>query len=293
MRDPYICVAHPAAFPLWPEGRGLHAAILMNNLYRELAPVSDAAWADIEEEARRTFEQHVAARRVVDLSDPEGPRLASVNTGHLSEIEAPGDGVIAHLREARPLVRLRVPFMVSRQDVDDVERGAQDADWQPVKDAAKKIAFAEDRAVFEGYPAAGIAGIRKSASNPALTLPAEARDYPNVVSQAVSSLRLVGVGGPFSLLLSADAYTMVSETSDHGYPIREHLARVIDGEIIWAPAIDGAFLLSARGGDFELRLGQDLSIGYLTHDADTVQLYFQESLTFLVYTAEASVALTA
>ncbi len=265
----------------------------MNNLHRELAPISDAAWASIEEEARRTFEQNVAARRVVDLSGPDGPGLASVGTGHLSDIEAPADGVIARLRTAQPLVELRAPFTVSRQDVDDVERGAQDSDWQPVKDAAKQIGFAEDRAVFEGYPAAGIAGVRQGSSNPALTLPAEARDYPNVVSQAVTALRLAGVGGPFSLLLSADAYTLVSETSDHGYPIREHLARVIDGEIVWAPAIDGAFLLSARGGDFELRLGQDLSIGYLSHDADTVQLYFQETLTFLVYTAEASVALGA
>ena len=265
----------------------------MNNLHRELAPISDAAWASIEEEARRTFEQNVAARRVVDLTGPDGPVLASVGTGHLSDIEASADGVIARLRTAQPLVELRVPFTVSRQDVDDVERGAQDSDWQPVKDAAKQIGFAEDRAVFEGYPAAGIAGVRKGSSNPALTLPAEARDYPNVVSQAVTALRLAGVGGPFSLLLSAEAYTLVSETSDHGYPIREHLARVIDGEIVWAPAIDGAFLLSARGGDFELRLGQDLSIGYLSHDANTVQLYFQETLTFLVYTAEASVALGA
>ena len=265
----------------------------MNNLYRELAPISDAAWASIEEEARRTFGQHVAARRVADLTGPEGPGLASVGTGHLSDIDAPADGVIAQLRTAQQLVQLRVPFTVNRQDVDDVERGAQDSDWQPVKDAAKKIAFAEDRAVFEGYPAAGITGIRASSSNPALALPAEARDYPNVVARAVSSLRLAGVGGPFSLLLSADAYTMVSETTDHGYPIRNHVARVLDGEIIWAPAIDGAFLLSGRGGDFELRLGQDLSIGYLAHDAGAVQLYFQESLTFLVYTAEASVALGA
>jgi len=263
----------------------------MNNLHRELAPISDAAWASIEEEARRTFGQHVAARRVVDLTGPEGPGLASVGTGHLTGIGAPADGVIAQLRTAQQLVQLRAPFTVGRQDVDDVERGAQDSDWQPVKDAAKKIGFAEDRAVFRGYQAAGIAGIGASSSNPALSLPSEARDYPNVVAQAVSSLRLAGVGGPYSLVLSAGAYTMVSETSDHGYPVREHLARVIDGEIIWAPAIDGAFLLSARGGDFELRLGQDLSIGYLAHDAGTVQLYFQESLTFLVYTAEASVAL--
>jgi uncharacterized linocin/CFP29 family protein len=134
--------------------------------------------------------------------------------------------------------------------------------------------------------------VRQSSSNPVLTLPAAAASYPDVVSQAVSALRLAGVGGPFALLLSAGAYTMVSETTEHGYPIREHLNHVIDGDIIWAPAIDGAFLLSARGGDYELRLGQDLSIGYLSHDASTVDLYFTESLTFLAYTAEASVALS-
>ena len=267
----------------------------MNNLHRELAPVSDAAWADIEAEARRTFEQNVAGRRVVDVTGPDGPALASVSTGHLTQIEPPGGGagIQAWQRTAQQLVQLRMPFTVSRLDVDDVERGAQDPDWQPVKDAARQIAFAEDRAIFGGYPAAGITGIQASTSNPVLALPAEAREYPTVVSQAVSALRLAGVGGPYSLLLSAPAYTMVSETSDHGYPIREHLARVVDGEIIWAPAIDGAFLLSGRGGDYELRLGQDLSIGYLSHDPEYVQLYFQESLTFLTYTAEASVALTA
>jgi uncharacterized linocin/CFP29 family protein len=268
----------------------------MNNLHRELAPVSDAAWASIEDEARRTFEQNVAGRRVVDVTGPDGPTLASVGTGHIAEIEPPdGDaaGITAWLRGAQQVVQLRVPFTLSRLDVDNVERGAQDSDWQPVKDAVRQIAFAEDRAIFEGYPAAGITGVRRSTSNSILTLPAEAREYPTVVSQAVSALRLAGVSGPYSLLLSAPAYTTVSETSDHGYPIREHLARVVDGEIIWAPAIDGAFVLTGRGGDFELRLGQDLSIGYLSHDAEHVQLYFQESLTFLVYTTEASVALNA
>ncbi|HEY1627124.1 MAG TPA: family 1 encapsulin nanocompartment shell protein [Streptosporangiaceae bacterium] len=264
----------------------------MNNLHRELAPVSDAAWASIEEEARRTFTSHVAARRVVDVRGPEGVSFAGVGTGHLAGITAPADGVSARLRSVQQIVELRVPFRLNREDIDDVERGAEDPDWQPVKDAARKIAFAEDRAIFEGYPAAGITGVRAASSNPSLALPASAQDYPDVVSKAVSALRLAGVGGPFSLLLSADAYTMVSETADHGYPVRDHLAHVVDGEIIWAPAIDGAFVLSGRGGDYELRLGQDLSIGYLSHDADTVELYFTESLTFLAYTAEASVALT-
>src|SRR6202167_2561922 len=257
----------------------------MNNLYRELAPITDSAWASIEEEARRTFGRHVAARRVVDVKGPDGSTLAGVNTGHLGEIDPPADGVIARLRTVAPLVQLRVPFTVNRRDVDDVERGAQDSDWQPVKDAAKKIAFAEDRAVFEGYQAAGIAGVRASSSNPALTLPATAREYPDAVSQAVSALRLAGVDGPYSLLLSADAYTAVSETSDHGYPLRHHLARLVDGEIIWAPAIAGAVVLTGRGGDFELHLGQELSIGYLSHDASHVELYFTESFTFSAYTS--------
>jgi uncharacterized linocin/CFP29 family protein len=265
----------------------------MNNLHRELAPISEAAWADLEEEARRTFKLHLAGRRVVDVEGPAGLTLSAVGTGHLSAIEPPSEGVIAHARRSQQMVELRVPFTVERQAVDDVDRGAKDADWQPVKDAARKIAFAEDHAVFEGYGAAGIAGIRETSSNPALALPAEVRDYPNVVSQALGALRLAGVSGPYSLLLSADAYTAVNETSDHGYPILEHLARVVDGDIIWAPAIDGAFVLSARGGDYELHLGQDLSIGYSSHDATSIELYFQESLTFLMYTSEAAVALSA
>jgi uncharacterized linocin/CFP29 family protein len=265
----------------------------MNNLYRELAPITDEAWEEIETEATRTFKRHVAGRRVVDVSEPGGPVTAAISTGHLLDVASPGDGVTAHLRESKPLVRLRVPFTIARTDIDDVERGSQDSDWDPVKEAAKQLAFAEDRAIFEGYAAASIEGMRSSSSNPPLTLPSDPAEIPDVISQALSELRLAGVDGPYCVLLSADVYTQVSETTAYGYPIREHLSRLIDGEIIWAPAIDGAFVLSTRGGDFDLQLGTDVSIGYLSHDADTVQLYLQETLTFLAYTAEASVALTA
>jgi len=182
---------------------------------------------------------------------------------------------------------------VNRVDIDEVERGSQDSDWDPVKEAAKKLAFIEDRAIFEGYEAAQIGGIRKCSSNAALALPDDPREIPDVIAQALSELRLAGVDGPYSVLLSADIYTLVSESTAHGYPIREHINRLVDGDIIWAQAIDGAFVLSTRGGDFDLRLGTDVSIGYLSHDANTVQLYLRETMTFLCYTAEASVALSA
>ncbi|GAB4589173.1 family 1 encapsulin nanocompartment shell protein [Nocardia sp. IFM 10818] len=265
----------------------------MNNLHRELAPITSEAWAAIEEEATRTFKRHIAGRRVVDVSGPHGADFNAVGLGRTEIIASPGEGVQASRRVVVPLVELRVPFILSRQELDNVERGARDTDLDAVKDAAKKIAFAEDRAIFEGYPAAGITGIRAATNCEPVKLPGDPRLTPEAVAQALSKLRLAGVDGPYSVLLSADLYTAVSETSDHGHPIRTHIERLIDGDIIWAPAIDGAFVLSTRGGDFDLQIGQDLSIGYLAHDAEQVQLYFQESLTFLVYTAEAAVPLEA
>src|SRR6202522_2103573 len=238
----------------------------MNNLHRELAPISDAAWAQIEEEAKRTLKRYLAGRRVVDVEGPGGADLSAIGTGHLKVIDPPGEGVLARQREVKPLVELRVAFDLDREQIDDVERGSNDSDWQPAKDAAQTIAYAEDRAIFEGYAAAGIEGIRQGTSNPIMTLPADVRQYPNAIAQALSQLRGVGVNGPYTVLLGADAYTALAETSDHGYPVLEHVQRLVPGEIIWAPAIAGAFVLSTRCGDFQLHIGEDVSIGYSGHN---------------------------
>jgi uncharacterized linocin/CFP29 family protein len=263
----------------------------MNNLHRELAPISDAAWAQIEEETSRTLKRYLAGRRVVDVHGPEGTGLSAVGTGHLRMIAAPREGVVAMQREVNALVELRVPFELDRQAIDDVERGANDSDWQPAKEAARQIAFAEDGAVFEGYAAAGIGGIRHGTTNPTMTLPTDVREYPQAIAQGLGQLRLVGVNGPYTVLLGAKAYTALAETSDHGYPVLEHVKRLVNDKIIWAPAIAGAFVLTARGGDFDLHVGQDFSIGYSSHTDAAVRLYLQETFTFLLLTSEAAVAL--
>jgi uncharacterized linocin/CFP29 family protein len=263
----------------------------MNNLHRELAPISDVAWAQISEETSRTLKSYLAGRRVVDVQGPGGVALSAVGTGHLHNIAAPGDGIVARQREVKALVELRVPFELDRQMIDDVERGANDSDWQPAKDAARRIAFAEDGAIFEGYAAGGIQGIRQGTSNPIITLPTDVRNYPDAIAQALSQLRLVGVNGPYSVLFGADAYTAVAEGRDYGYPVLEHVRRLVNGEIIWAPAITGAVVLTTRGGDFDLHIGQDISIGYSNHTDAAVRLYLQETFTFLLLTTEAAVAL--
>ncbi len=264
----------------------------MNNLHRELAPISGAAWAQIEEEASRTLKRHLAGRRVVDVIGPKGIDYSAVGTGHTKRIQSPSDGVQSVQREVKALVELRVPFELTRQAIDDVERGASDSDWEPLKDAARKLAFAEDRAIFDGYSAAGIQGIRPGCSNSAMALPASVKNYPEAVAQAVSQLRLAGCEGPYAVVLGAGAYSAATGGSDDGYTIIHHLERVADGGILWAPAIEGGLVLTTRGGDFALDVGQDISIGYASHSSTSVELYFVESFTFRLLTTEAAVALT-
>src|ERR1700693_74642 len=97
----------------------------MNNLHRELAPISDGAWAQIEEEAQRTLKRYLAGRRVVDVKGPGGVMLSAVGTGHLSDLAAPGDGIIARQRQVKALVELRAPFQLDRQAIRDVGCGGK------------------------------------------------------------------------------------------------------------------------------------------------------------------------
>ena len=210
----------------------------------------------------------------------------------MRDIDAPHDGVLARQRQVAPLIEFRVPFRLTRQAVDDVERGAQDSDWQPVKDAARQIAFAEDRAIFEGYPAGGIAGIRRGGQQPAGDAARRRDRLPGWRSPRPCATCGWLASTARTRWCSAPTRTPPSaRPRDHGYPVYEHIKRLISGEIIWAPAIEGAFVLTTRGGDFALHLGQDVSIGYLGHDAASIELYLQETLTFLVATSEAAVAL--
>ena len=264
----------------------------MNNLHRELAPISSAAWEDLGEEVARTFRGRVAARRTVDVPEARGTEFSALTTGHLTEKPCDVDGVRARMREVLPVLELRAPFTLQRSEVDSVARGATDADWGPAQDAAAAIARAEDRAAFLGDKESGIQGMLPASTNDPIAMPDDLRDLPAAVAAGVTALRLAEVQGPFDLLLSADLFTKVSETTDHGSPIYDHIKRELkDGSIIWAPALDGALLLSVRGGDFELQLGPDLSIGYLSHDAETIDLYLQETFTFRVSTPEASIAI--
>jgi uncharacterized linocin/CFP29 family protein len=265
----------------------------MSHLLREQAPITDAGWELLDSEARERLSPALAARKLVDFAGPHGWEHSARNIGRTGELsDVPEEGVTAGKRRVLTLVELRAHFSVARTELDDAERGAEDVDLDELDEAAGRIARAENAAVFHGWDAAGIEGIIESAAQERIALGEDCELYPRHAAKAVDALREVGVDGPYGLALGPDAHTRVLETSEHGgYPLLQHLREILGGPIVWAPAVDGGAVLSMRGGDFLFDSGQDISIGYESHDGDAVHLYLEESFTFQVATAEAAVAL--
>jgi uncharacterized linocin/CFP29 family protein len=265
----------------------------MNHLLRELAPLTGNEWKAIDEEARRTLKTNLAARRLVDFSGPHGWQTSSINIGRVEDVGAElRPGVEVRRRRVQPLIELRAPFELSRQELDIISRGGGDPDLRPVTEAARAISIAENQAVFNGFTPGRIAGVLEATLASALTLSDDYVRYPEVVAEALGKLRNAGIDGPYGIALGPRCYVGLTETTTGGgYRVYDHVKRLLNGPLVWTPGIDGAIVVSMRGGDFELTVGEDFSIGYLSHTASAVRLYLQESLTFRVLTAEAAVAL--
>lgn len=264
----------------------------MNHLLRSLAPISDTGWTLLDTEARERLTPALAARKLVDFSGPHGWDYSATNVGRTSRIEsAPCEGVTGRRRIVLPLAELRADFELSRQELDDHDRGADDSDLGALDTAAHQIALAENVAVFHGWQGV-FTGIVEASTHEALPLPEEADMYPQGVARAVDRMLCKGVTGPYGLAVGPQQYRHVAETAEHGgYPLLDHLHKILEGPIVWAPGVKGAVVVSMRGGDFILESGQDLSIGYSSHDGDAVRLYLEESISFHVATPEAAVAL--
>jgi uncharacterized linocin/CFP29 family protein len=264
----------------------------MSHLHRELAPISEIAWKEIEKEATRTLRTFLAARQVVDFSGPHGWDYSADSLGRLERVPGPVDGVEAGVRVVQPLVELRHTFSMSRADIDDIDRGRPDPDLGVVVEAAKRAALAEDHVVFQGFKAAHITGMAEASPYPGIEMGDNYAEYPKLIAKAVSTLREAGIDGPYAAALGPRCWTGVIETTEYGgYPVLEHLRLILGGPVVWAPAVDGAIVLSTRGDDFELTCGQDMALGYVTHGPDSVQLFLEESIGFRVLTPQAAVPL--
>jgi uncharacterized linocin/CFP29 family protein len=265
---------------------------MTDHLLRSHAPISGAGWDAIERDVKPRLAEYLAARKLVDFRGPHGWTYSAVDLGRTAQLSGLPDGLDARQRRVQPVVEVRASFTVARSELDDADRGAPDADFPELDEAARRIAVAENVAVFHGQAGGGITGITEASAHDAISLPAEAEQYPTAVARAVMALREAGVSGPYGLAIAPEVHTRIIETTEHGgYPLLDHLCRILEGPVVWAPGVECGVVLSLRGGDFALDVGEDLSIGYFAHDAESVQLYLEESFTFRVIEADAAVAL--
>ncbi len=269
-----------------------------NHLLRDHAPIPDRAWKTIDAEAKERLTPLLAGRRLVDWVGPGGWRHDALSLGRTDTLPAPPEGldatgVLLRRRRVLPLAEYRVPFTVSRAEIDDIQRGSRDPELDDLARAAQVAAELENRAVLNGWPAADIVGIGPSSAYGESALGDDCSAYPGLVAVAVDRLRQNGIEGPYALAIDPSRYTAIVATTEHGgYPLMDHLGRVLEsGSIVRAPGLTGALVVSQRGGDFLLDVGQDISIGYHHHDAEQVHLYLEESFTFLVAEPDAAVAL--
>ena len=266
---------------------------MVDILKRSLAPITDEAWAEIDDTARDVLTLNLAARKAVDFEGPHGWEFSVVNLGGLNLAKKEVMGTKWGARHVLPLVETRTPFFLNQMEIDSISRGKQTADLGALEKAAKQAALFEESAIFKGFKDGGIEGILPSSTHKAISLPAKADQFPKTVGDAVKTLETAGVGGPYTLILGDKPYYSFMESSGPGYPLEQLIKNRIQGDILWSPVLDGGVLLSTRGGDFTLTVGQDLSIGYAGHDREEVELYFTESFIFRVLQPEAAVELKA
>ena len=261
----------------------------MNILKKSIAPITDKAWEEISERTKQILGTYLTARQFVDIDGPNGLEQGGVSTGRLITPENQSEnGINYGIREILPFVEIRKPFELDLWELDNVERGAKDVDLSPLEEAVKEVAFFEEKVIYEGFEPIKIKGLAESTENAKVEIPKNTNEFLKEVGKQVINLEKNAVEGPYDLVINASEWLELVKLSE-GYPIQMQLQEIIGGKLILNHTNKDSFLVSERGGDYELVQGQDITLGYDSHDTHKVKLYLTASFTFRVLGPEAVV----
>lgn len=252
----------------------------MTLLKRELAPITEEAWEEIDTQATRVLKSLLTVRRFADLKGPYGGDFAGVADGRLEVVSGDKRGLPDYgVHKLHPLVEVRVPFELDVWELDNASRGAADIDLSNLEEGAKKIAAFEELILYNGAPEAAIPPLPKAVDQKRVSYDDNPETFLKAVAQGVTQLRSSAVEGPYALVVDQPMWTYLS-SSVQSRPLRHHLEYILQGPVLMSSFVETPYLVSMRGGDLELVLGQDIAIGYHQHDTKKVHLYFVESFTY-------------
>lgn len=261
----------------------------MNILKKSIAPITDKGWDEIKVQTQQVLDSYITARNFIDVDGPNGLELGGVSTGRLNTPgNQPKKGVNYGIREFLPLVEIRKPFELDLWELDNIDRGAKDVDLPPLENAVKEMAWFEEKAIYDGFEPAQIKGLIPSAEGNRVPAPQGTNAFLKEIGNQILKLNRKGVEGPFTLVINESEWLNFVNLSE-GYPVQKQLKDILGGKVLINHFNKNTLLVSERGGDYELVLGQDITIGYDTHDTKKVKLYLTSSFTFRVLSSEAIV----
>jgi len=262
----------------------------MDILRRSASLITPEAWEELDGQAKKVLTANLSARRFSDIVGPKGWTYSAHPTGRLDLVPAQSTGGVQFgVNRVLPLVESRYTFDMDIWELDNISRGVKDPDFSSLEKAAKEIALFEENAVYKGLSAAGIHGLASIAAERTAAIEGDdGQSLVNAVSAGIFTFQQDAVEGPYALVASPKVWKTVY-SSVPGYPISKHVGNLVEKIILSTQ--DESYLVSLRGGDFELVLGQDLSLGFEERNGGKVRLFFAESFTFRVITPEAVIAL--
>ncbi len=270
----------------------------MDILKRELAPIPAQAWTEIDDQANKSLKAILSARKVIDLTGPMGPDFPGVPEGRLKlPASQPANDLSYGIHKVHHLVETRIPFELDINEMDNAVRGAKDLDLANLESAAQEIALFEERVIYHGLPEANIHGLKQCTGQECLSIGATPELLLETIAEGLTLFAGRSVEGPFSLVVGPILWSRMSAHLQ-GYPVKMQAENILGGQVLLSPYLSGefameAYMISQRGGDFEIILGNDLAIGYDSHTTTTVKLYFTESFTFRVLDAGGVIHFTA
>lgn len=254
----------------------------MDILKQSIAPLTQAAWNEINEQASRILKSRLTARKFVDVQGPHGWDYGAVNLGRIDiPKQDKENGIQFGTRRVQPLVEVRVPFTMDIWELDNAVRGSEDVDISSMEKAAREIAAFEDKAMYYGFEQGQIKGLKQKSDYKSMECPRDAEAVLQCVPEGVSKFKQASIEGPYFLIVNPKDWREITSYVK-GYPMKRQIEDNLEAEIIFCPNIDNMFLVTGRGEDYKLDLGVDISIGYESHDKNEVQLFFTESFTFRV-----------
>jgi len=264
----------------------------MNFLRRELAPISSQGWSEIDSVAKTALAANLSGRKFVDVDGPHGLDYASVPLGRLTIPEKPKVAAVRYgVHRVLPLVETRTDFSLSIWELDNIERGARDLNLDAVINSSREIAAFEEKAIYNGFAPGSIVGVEQSVKSQRIKISLDINAVVDAVSKAKEQMKKDGVGGPANLVVSPALWEFLARCIPGG-TLRSTIESEIGGRVIYAEFLKDGLLVSNRGGDLELTVGQDFAIGYHGHTADEISLFITESFTFRVLAPEALMGFT-